>query len=1171
MNDEVRQFQEEIFKRVVLGITVIAMALALAIWIVAGVSSPWFYRAVALLLIAGVTFIVRRFDRLVVASYVLVLQLIGLVIGMFLQAGAITSFVPYLFIPIVVIAGFLLIPLASLLVAAGSIIAALLIVNLTGQLNLANLTVLLPPFSLTLLMAVLSAQNKRYITVLGQRLLEDRKLLKDRTLEMMETSVRAEQLEQDIAELKAQVKRARREAKQVEWLAGQRFDELYQLLQSAIQELEMSVRTLEEAIEQLGELPGSQNYTNLVEVAWQDLYYLKAFMVNLQEIAQVEYGNIQLDYQPIDVQRLVSEAVSTTKGLARGKDLEVRYQIPEDLPPLQADPVRMRQVFLHILNNAIRFSDRGIIEVQAELNANGELMVFVSDTGIGMYREETDLIFEKFGRGSGSMAQPRQGAGLGLAISKKLVELHGGRIWVTSVLGIGSTFYMALPSATATLPAKSTTFSPELTTDQVDLAESVVSLPAARPTIPSIAVQQSVRPPVVGPNEANETNEDAATLVMPKSDETRPAEFPSVTTRTTLALPIAKEAETPGDGGTTLVISKSPVSRPGTHRSRYQILFWRYVPLGVKATDVSRTVRKNFPPSFLETFQEASIQNERSGAAPFTTSGFRWGREQEREGTADDVAVLVVQEVIDNWNLEEALADYEAQKSEIDQQFIDLKELNGQPTLPGTTPQSIPLPPALDKLRSEDDNATTRVMRGSPTSDAEDETLVLSKNSGSQAGMFAHPIRRFGSTYIRRFGFILDGLLLVVAVTVGILAIVNGPVGQQMADTATAVSAASTRKAPGTSAPAGPTPEEIVAQLPIDTPSPAPQPSDTLLPAELPSSTPPNLPTPVPPTSTPVDTATAIPVQQPPPTLAPPSETPTQPPTTSPDADSTLTILDTLSHVGISNLLPLAFFAGQTGGLTNPELGIEDNVEPTGLIETSDNSRLSWSPTGEFLFAGEQNGNRDIYAANDSNPSSVRLTTSAGDDWQPDWSPDGKKVAFSSNRNGNFEIYVMDADGSNLVQLTDSRGFDEWPVWSPDGRQIAFVSDRDGNVEIYSMDADGKNQQRVTDNPADDWPATWSPDGNRLVFASERDGDWNLYITLATGGEAARLTNAPGAERDPIWSRDGKRIAFVYNGDSNWDVYTLSVPNGIISEIPPSEWTQVTNTPTDERYPTWQQ
>ena len=220
---------------------------------------------------------------------------------------------------------------------------------------------------------------------------------------------------------------------------------------------------------------------------------------------------------------------------------------------------------------------------------------------------------------------------------------------------------------------------------------------------------------------------------------------------------------------------------------------------------------------------------------------------------------------------------------------------------------------------------------------------------------------------------------------------------------------------------------------------------------------------------------------------------------------------------------------------------------------------------GKITFVSNRaSGNYDIYVMNADGSEQTRLTTAPAIDEDPNWSPDGTKIAFNSIRDGNREIYVMNADGSEQTRLTNSQGGDAGADWSPDGTKIVFASDRDGIAEIYVMNADGSEQTRLTNNHAADVVPAWSPDGTKIAFASNRDGDIaEIYVMNADGSEQTRLTNNPTIDTTPDWSPDGEKIVFRRGLESqNPEIYIMNAADG-------SEQTNISNNPAIDFDPSW--
>jgi TolB protein len=190
---------------------------------------------------------------------------------------------------------------------------------------------------------------------------------------------------------------------------------------------------------------------------------------------------------------------------------------------------------------------------------------------------------------------------------------------------------------------------------------------------------------------------------------------------------------------------------------------------------------------------------------------------------------------------------------------------------------------------------------------------------------------------------------------------------------------------------------------------------------------------------------------------------------------------------------------------------------------------------GSIVFVQRERGYDNLWAAQISQPTPIRLTNGPADDRDPAWSPDGTKIAFASKRRGNWDLYVMDVATLRVTQLTVTPGYERKPVWSPDGAFIAYEAYENNNLDIWIVGSGGRPEPlRLTENPAPDFAPTWSPGlGREIAFISLRDGNAEIYISnLDRPGNprdatAIRFTNTPDLDEDwPAWSPDNQWIAY---------------------------------------------
>ena len=171
---------------------------------------------------------------------------------------------------------------------------------------------------------------------------------------------------------------------------------------------------------------------------------LTALINDVLDLAKIESGKVEWHMQPVTVADIIVRALAATTSLSGAKGLVVRSDLANTLPTVVGDPDRLIQVVINLLSNAIKFTDAGVITCRAR-RVDGAIEVSVTDTGTGIASEDQGKVFEQFVQVGDTLTGKPTGTGLGLPICKQIIEHHGGRIWVESELGRGSTFTFTLP------------------------------------------------------------------------------------------------------------------------------------------------------------------------------------------------------------------------------------------------------------------------------------------------------------------------------------------------------------------------------------------------------------------------------------------------------------------------------------------------------------------------------------------------------------------------------------------------------------------------------------------------------------------------------------------------------------------------------------------------------
>ncbi|MBN2310886.1 MAG: Tol-Pal system beta propeller repeat protein TolB [Candidatus Hydrogenedentes bacterium] len=248
----------------------------------------------------------------------------------------------------------------------------------------------------------------------------------------------------------------------------------------------------------------------------------------------------------------------------------------------------------------------------------------------------------------------------------------------------------------------------------------------------------------------------------------------------------------------------------------------------------------------------------------------------------------------------------------------------------------------------------------------------------------------------------------------------------------------------------------------------------------------------------------------------------------------------------------LCFSGGPTG---SKEIYVSD-YDGVNLVQVTKHNSVSilpqFSPDGrKIAYVSFKDRFPFLYILDLDTGSSVPLSKSVGLNVAPAWAPDGKRLAIVLSKDANAEIYLVNRDGSNPRRLTDNRAMDTSPSFHPDGSRIAFVSERAGSAQIYAMNADGSGVTRLSYQGGRSYDPAWSPDGRSIAYVVERRGEGlEIYMMDADGKNPRRLTASPGSNESPSWSPDSRHVVFASTRTGTTALWTVNVASLEARRVP---------------------
>jgi TolB protein len=199
-----------------------------------------------------------------------------------------------------------------------------------------------------------------------------------------------------------------------------------------------------------------------------------------------------------------------------------------------------------------------------------------------------------------------------------------------------------------------------------------------------------------------------------------------------------------------------------------------------------------------------------------------------------------------------------------------------------------------------------------------------------------------------------------------------------------------------------------------------------------------------------------------------------------------------------------------------------------------------WSSDGRWMaYTSYRQGKPDLFIRNLAQRRGS-VVDRPGLNATPAWRPDKFELAATLSFSGDPEIYLLTGEGKIIKRLTASKGIDISPAWSPDGRKLAFVSNRSGSPQIHVQDVASGREERLTFEGRYNTTPSWSPTGDRIAYSSAEDGGFNIHVIDLGTRKRLQLTRNTGNNESPSWSPDGSLIVFSSNREGPYRIYVMT-------------------------------